>query len=314
MTDNATEQIPVVAVVLTHARPRLATLVVRSLIDDEEMDPGQVVLVINGEGGLEDDALQRHLKTVRLAENTGPAGGFAAGIRFFLDNYDLPWLYLSEDDVSLFDLPRPRLRRLVTRAEEWADRHPVAQLGGVVAYGRDLNSLTGISTVHHPASQDGFEPIDVAPWGASLISRDVLEAGVSPNTEWFFGYEDFDFWLQLQAAGYSLLLDSAAAQVTTREAFGKGREASFEGQRPGDAAEPWRAYYIARNFVHLARQHGRWTWIAWHLAKSVRRWQLASTKDERRAVLVGLRAGFRGVVGRNDSYVRSLAELPTQPY
>ena len=45
----------VTAVVLTHRRPGLAGDVVRSLVRLEGLPPSRVVLVVNGEGGLDDD-------------------------------------------------------------------------------------------------------------------------------------------------------------------------------------------------------------------------------------------------------------------
>ncbi len=68
----------VTAVVVTHLRPRLAGATVRSLLDVEGFTPDQVVVVVNGEGGLDDPELEKAVRMVRLPSNTGPAGGFAA--------------------------------------------------------------------------------------------------------------------------------------------------------------------------------------------------------------------------------------------
>lgn len=308
MTERAHFDGDVVAMVLTHNRPRLAGRAVRNLLESEQIEPGHVVLVINGRGGLDDPGLEQLIRIVRLEENTGPAGGFAAGLQFFLENYDSPWLYLSEDDVTLSGLPVPRIRNLVTRTESWAGDHDAARLGAVVAYGRDLNVTTGITTAHHPRNDTGFEPVDVAPWGASLISRSVVEHGVRPDPEWFFGYEDFDFWLQMRSEGFLLMLDTVAACAATENVFGAGRDSAFIDERPDDTAEPWRAYYVARNFVHLARKHGHPVWILWHTLKSVRRIQLARNRVERRAIVAGFFDGIRGRTGRVDRYVRSVGE------
>jgi GT2 family glycosyltransferase len=67
-------------VVVTHRRPRLAGQVVRGLLDIEQLGAQQVVVVVNGEGGLDDPALEARVRMVRLADNLGPAGGFRAGL------------------------------------------------------------------------------------------------------------------------------------------------------------------------------------------------------------------------------------------
>lgn len=308
MNRDGTDQLGAVAVVVTYRRPRLATQVVRGLIEKEGFDPQQVILVINGEGGLDDAGLQRSLDVVQLDQNLGPAGGFAAGARRFLDHFQSPWVYLCEDDVGLFNLPTPRVADLIVRAEQWLARHPNERPPAIVAYGRDLNPRTGITTIHQPSDPNGLHGVDVAPWGASLVARDILEAGVLPDDEWFFGYEDFDFWLRTRAAGFPILLDGTAAQSATSAAFGEGRDAAFRGARPDDATEPWRDYYVARNFMELARRHGHLGWTLWHFAKSARRWQLGSP-PARKAIVAGLRDGIRRRTGRNDDHVRTVGEL-----
>ena len=45
------------------------------------------------------------------------------------------------------------------------------------------------------------------------MSRAVVEAGVLPDPEWFFGYEDFDFFCRVHAAGYCVLVDDVAARA-----------------------------------------------------------------------------------------------------
>jgi hypothetical protein len=86
--------------------------------------------------------------------------------------------------------------------------------------------------------------------------------------------------------------------------------------RPLDADEPWRAYYLARNFFELARRHGRRSWYAWHIVYSVRRLQLAHSSAERLATVRGLVDGIRGRLGVEPRYLRQVGEramTPTEP-
>jgi GT2 family glycosyltransferase len=241
---------------------------------------------------------------VHLPENTGPAGGFRAGLLRASERLgSARWVYLCEDDIGLFDLPRGRLAPLIAAVEhlETAADRPV---GAVFAYGRDLRRRTGI-TVPHPTTDQRFDPVDDACWGASLVSRRVLDAGVLPDERLFFGYEDFDFFLKVTDAGFSTLLDNEAARAVA----GLARDDAFIGERPLDADEGWRAYYVARNFLELARRHGTVGWSAWHLVKSVRRVQLAGSRHERGAILRGLADGFRRRLGVNPAYLREVGEL-----
>ncbi len=297
------------AVVLTHRRPRLATGVVRSLIDVEGFKPSQVILVVNGEGGLLDPDLEASVRVIRLSDNLGPAGGFRHGLMAAAEVPGARWIYLCEDDVGLFSIPTPRVRRLVAEAEAFERETEGPPIGAVFAYGRDLDRRSGATTIHTVSTTAGFEEVDAAAWGASLVARHVVEAGVLPDESWFFGYEDFDFCYQMKAAGFRLLVDRASAAWTDAQMTSAGRDRAIGGERPLDADEPWRAYYVARNFFLLARRHGHLLWVAYHLAYSGRRMQLARSWAERAATLRGLWDGLLGRKGRNPRFVRLSGEL-----
>lgn len=296
----------VVAVVLTYRRPRLATEVVRGLVDREGFPPEDVILVVNGEGGLDDHALEAAVDVVRLPHNVGPAGGFRAGLEAAADR-GARWAYLCEDDVGLFDLPTPRVADLVTRVEA---TDPDARIGGVVAYGRTMDRRTGRTVPHVPEDPDA-DPLpdtDVAAWGASLVRCDVARAGVLPDPALFFGFEDFDFWLALRRSGWRLTLDARTAAAVADRVFHERRHATLAGRRPTDAEEPWRKYYEARNFLVLRRRYGTGSWTRNHLAMTVRRAQLAGTWAHARAALHGLIDGLRGRSGPHTRYQRGAGE------
>jgi hypothetical protein len=299
----------VTAVILTHLRPRLAGDLVRSLIETEGLDPARIVVVVNGEGGLDPPELEDAVRMVRLPRNVGPAGGFRAGMFEAFSDPRSKWAYLCEDDVGLFALPVPRLDTVLARAEALEPGGP--PVGAVVAYGRRFDGQSGHSVnVVPPAGSPNLVPVDVAAWGATLLSRRVFEAGVLPDAEWFFGFEDFDFFCRVRAAGFTVLVDTEAARAVGAQQTTAGREAAVAPSRPTDADEPWRAYYLARNFFALARRHGTKKWIAWHIAYSLRRLQLAPSRAERVATLRGLWDGLRGQLGESDRYRRRVGERP----
>lgn len=298
----------VVAAVVTHRRPRLAGDTVRRLVDGEGLAPGQVVVVVNAEGGLDDPALEAAVRTVRLPENLGPAGGFRRAMEEAFAEPGCRWAYLCEDDMTLLGLPTPRLADVVARAE--AARVAGTPVGAVVAFGRRFVARSGhsVNVVPPPDAPGGLAPVDVTTWGATLVSRAVADAGVWPDDTLFFGFEDFDFYCRLRAAGFDLLVDVPCARAVAHLQTSAGRDQALAGERPVDAEEPWRAYYFARNFFELARRHGRRRWLAWHLLYSLRRLQLAGGAAERRAILTGLVDGARGRLGADPRYGRTVGE------
>jgi len=304
----------VAAVVVTYRRRRLAGNVVRSLLGTEGFDPSHVIVVVNGEGGLDDTDLEDRVFLHRLPANLGPAGAFRHGLIEAFSDPSVEWAYLCEDDVGLFAVPAPRVADVVGRAEAAGraagpDEPPI---GAVVSYGRLFTARGGHTVNSVPASGGAFglAPVDVACWGATLVARAVVDAGVLPDTDWFFGYEDFDFFCRLRAAGFSVMVDVAAARAVADQQTSRGRADTLAPHRPVDAEEAWRAYYVARNFVTFARRHGTPSWQAWHLVYSVRRLQLAGGRLERSAYLHGLWDGFRGRLGPNPRYQSRLGELP----
>ena len=298
-------QLGVTAVVLTHRRPRLAGDAVRSLLSDEGFPPDKVIVVVNGTGGLDDPELEQTVHMVRLQTNVGPAGGFRTGLLRAFEDDHTQWAYLCEDDITLFGLPTPRVARLLCLLRNNVD---LRGTGAVVAYGRRFVGRGHFVNVVPDTGDPPLVPVDVGAWGATLVNRAVIDSGVLPETEWFFGYEDFDFFCRVRAAGFGVFVDSISARAVEVAQTSSGRDAAVSHARPTDAEEPWRAYYVARNFFHLARAHGSPKWIAWHLVYSMRRIQRASSRSERLATLHGLIDGVRGRFGEHARYKRDTGE------
>ncbi len=300
------------AVVLTFRRPRLATEVVRTLIEVEGVPAERVTVVVNGAGGLDDATLESAVHMVVLPRNVGPAGGFAAGMEAVFADRSVRWAYLCEDDVGLFSLPTPRLADVVARAER-ADSVPGAPVGAVVAYGRSFVGRGSHTDNLVPPRKDDLDlaPVDVAGWGATLLSRSVFDAGIRPDPGWFFGLEDFDFFWRVGRAGFRVLVDGGSARAVAAQQTTAGRDEAHRLHRPTDGDEAWRSYYHARNSMLFVRCHGHPSWYLWHLAYSARRVQLAATWEERRAIFRGLWDGALGRSGENPDFTRDLGERPS---
>jgi hypothetical protein len=300
----------VTAVVVTHRRPRLAGDLVRALLDVEGFSPAEVIVVVSGQGGLDDLDLEASVRMVRLAENVGPGGGFRTGLFEAFKDPATEWAYLCEDDVGLFGLPSPRVERLLSLVTTDSGR---SSIGAVVAYGRRFLARGHTVNVVPDTAAPPLVEVDVAAWGATLVARAVVDRGVLPAADWFFGFEDFDFFCRVRRAGLSVLVDSAAARAVEQHQTTSGRDAAVGEARPTDAEEPWRAYYVARNFFHLSRAHGSTSWLTWHLVYSARRLQLATSIAERKATLHGLLDGARGRLGPHPAHQRTAGERDEIP-
>jgi GT2 family glycosyltransferase len=267
------------------------------------------VVVVNGAGGLEDKELEARVRMVRLPRNLGPAGGFAAGMEAAFGDPSVKWAYLCEDDVGLYSLPSPRLADIVERAEA-RRRQPGRRIGAVVAYGRRFvgRGCHTVNLVPPEGSPYELVPVDVASWGATLLAREVFDAGIQPDQKWFFVLEDVDFFCRVREGGFDVLVDAVSARVVGEQQTSAGRAQAHGPHRPTDESETWRWYYYARNTVHLTRQHGRPSWHLWNLAFIARNVQKAKGREVRRAIFHGLWDGARGRVGEHPGYGRTEGE------
>jgi hypothetical protein len=299
------------AVILTHMRPSLAQDLTRSLIETEGLAPKDIVVVVNGVGGLGDDDLEASVRMVRLPQNLGPAGGFLIGMQEAFSDPDVRWAYLCEDDIGLLPLPSPRLADLLARIESYEAEHGAEKVGAVVAFGRSFigRGSHTVNTVPADNSPHGLAPADVGSWGATVLSRAVYDAGILPDTSWYFGLEDFDWYCRVSEAGFEVLVDVEAARKVAPQQSTVGRQNALRDRRPTDVDESWRAYYHARNSFAMARRHGNVGWHFWHLAYSVRKVQSAQSNAERKAIAHGFYDGIRGRKGEHPHYGRRVGEL-----
>jgi hypothetical protein len=151
-------------------------------------------------------------------------------------------------------------------------------------------------------------PVDVASWGATLLARSVYDTGITPDPEWFFGLEDFDFFCRIRKGGFDVLVDGVSARAVADQQTSAGRAVALEPHRPTDDREAWRSYYHSRNSILLDRRHGRPSWHVWHVAYAIRHLQKATGRVERKAILHGLWDGVWGRSGENPKYERTLGE------
>lgn len=178
-----------------------------------------------------------------MPENTGPAGGIAAGMTHVLEHAPPEDWVVTLDDDRLTGTPGAigRLRDL----GEWlaARGAPVGALGLVGARfdrrrGRLLRpsdgELAGPLTVDYVAGNQ-LPTIRVAA---------IREVGPF-DRRLFFGFDDLDFCLRLRAHGYRVYADGRETMLA-RIRFGRS---GTDVGAPPRRVNPWRRYYAVRNHI-----------------------------------------------------------------
>jgi GT2 family glycosyltransferase len=269
------------AVVLTYDAPEAAHACIAAL-DAQTVRPATVLVVDNASvppfvapaGSTVD------VEVLRIAENGGPAGGYAAGLRAFLAS-DHAYAWLVDDDAT----PRPDALAAQLHAARLRPT-PTACMATMVD--RDTGAV-----------------VNTHGWCGVLIPRPIVATVGTPMEELFWWSEDTEYlqW-RIPRAGFTLeRVDDAVVVV---------------GRRRLAAAKPaWKYYYETRNQVffrlHVQRQPEAGSRQR-HLTIRVRWWRALRVvvklavravvrepagRGARLAMVVrGARDGLRGRLGR----------------
>lgn len=208
------------------------------------------------------------LQVLSMPDNLGPAGGFAAGISWALDNnYDYVWL--CDDD----SVPDPKcLEYQLDKAEESQRRFFVLS---------ENVDEKGNSSFH-------------AAWRGVLVPSSAIRIAGIPNKDYFFSKEDSDWYWRLAAAGTKRLVAKDA--VVRFWQFHQSKKAT------------WKYYYWSRNTIHYRTRVQKSSWHSKRFGKmivSIARLALRIALMENRKptkakyLALGIWHGIKGQMGKN---------------
>lgn len=277
-----------VAVVVTHDRPAQLRITLSALLAASPDELAALLVVDNASGPATRELLagvtDSRLNILTLHENTGGAGGFAAGMRHALEALAPDWLVLMDDDAR----PEPGTLEAFHRLdlEAWdavagAARHPD---GTVCEMNRPtldpfrrrevlLRALAGrgreafhLSERHYAA--EGFAPVDGSSFVGLFLSRRAVERNGFPDTRLFLYADDAIYTQGMTRAGFRL----AFAPSLRFE-----HDSSTYSREDPRMRPMWKVYYYHRNLIVLYREVAgafflpvmmlyipRWAMRAWH--------------------------------------------------
>ena len=279
-------------VVLDFGRPEDAA---RAAASARAGDVDVRVLIVENEAPAHGPSDRDHL---RLVENRGFGGGMNAGLRQLLAEGCNHFLLLNNDAVL-----EPGCLERLARALEDAVLAAVGPVivreadGRVESRGVGVDLASGrVRLLGHgetPGLGGGLAPVAALSGAVLMMSRLALERVGLLDEDYFFSFEDVDWCLRAQAAGFGLgvVLDARARHG---------------GSRTIGRASPDRFYYAARNHARLLAKHraaaGGTGWLApavaagLNLAHALRQSE-SSRLGAARAVLEGIRDASRGRFG-----------------
>jgi GT2 family glycosyltransferase len=244
----------VAVVVVTYNRADLLGRMLDGLAAQTH-EPDTVIVVDNASEDHTRAVLDAHrglrLQRIHLAENTGGAGGFRAGVEAaYGQGFDRIWL--MDDDV----VPAPDCLALLMAEDEaclMSVREDVhGRLMEKAATDFDLSHARSIHPKRRMVETDYGErhamprrvELQNVAFEGFLLRREVVDAIGVPDSSFFIFYDDVDYALRARRAGYRIWALRDAVLV---------RQLDFSQQH--DLAG-WKGYYMYRNLFAVHFRYG----------------------------------------------------------
>lgn len=237
------------AFVITYKRPQVLLQTIQSIFK-QSIVPVKLLIV--------DNDAEQSAKTVlkdleglpveyfSVGFNSGPAGGAYEGLRnLFSQGYE--WvLWLDDDDPPRFNNQIEALAGVIER-----NKH-LANFGMTGSVGQLYNAKRGeIVRVKDEALLAG-EDIEVDQIAGNMfpfVHKKIFDVGVLPDNNLFFGFEDLDFGLRVQNAGFKILI-SGKEMYRHRELSGRlNFQRSIYTEKK--ISTLWREYYGMRALIKI---------------------------------------------------------------
>jgi rhamnopyranosyl-N-acetylglucosaminyl-diphospho-decaprenol beta-1,3/1,4-galactofuranosyltransferase len=222
---------------------------------------------------------------IRLSENTGSAGGYAAGIKAAMNHADGIWTF--DDDVQL---ESDSLKNLVAGYNEISKTRP---LGAVRSVG-----------TNHPENLP--TELEIAPWRGTLWNCELLRKMGPPRSDYFLYGEDLEYSLRMHKFGYVCYWVPTSKCAEIRQ--GKTDE-QFLGVPVRIYPSAFRLYYAFRSEFNIFLEYRVIHKIA-HLLLYALKVIVYTAFTERLkgrqkidAVILGLIHGLIGQLGKNSKYL-----------
>lgn len=251
----------VVAVVVTHNRHELFMSALNCL-RSQSVKLHAIIVVDNASDTETAGILQKEKDIVllRIAQNTGGSGGFAAGMEQAL-NFEPDWIWLIEDDAIVQSKTLESLLCVIVDTTD--DPQPIGLLCPAVEEGGRLALMhrryfDPFTLREKPVPIDKYKQpfvaIDTASFVGSLVKAEAVRRIGVPDKRFFLYYDDTEFSLRLKQAGYALFL------VTESKVSHRRLPASRLRRGPYGLKH----YYSLRNRIIVYRKFGHapvWRWL-----------------------------------------------------
>jgi GT2 family glycosyltransferase len=252
--------------IITYNRPEILRDTI-SKVFAQSLPPAFLWIIDNSES-LETDQLiasigDARIRIHRMGYNAGPAGAATVGLKLCAKG-GAEWIFWGDDNDPPFRADC--FERLLAIRDE----NPFCGILGAVGqfFDRKKGVIKRVQTRLLERKQ-WLEVDSIAGGMCMLVSNKVVKAGVFPDKDLFFGFEELDFCLKASRKGFSMVVDCQLF-LESREQAGR-----LEFERPiyQKKSNLNREYYSLRNLLYISDSMNlpqmRYNLIKKWLAKSI---------------------------------------------
>jgi len=230
--------------VITYNRPQILLDTLEKLFS--QTVPPEVIWVIDNSENLETDhviasLLNPRIKYFRMGYNAGPAGAAVKGLQLCTQE-GLDWILWADDnDPPFFQDTFEKLLSI-------RDENPFCGIVGAVGHFFDRQKGVIKRVQSRLLEKKTYVPVDYVAGGMSMmVSAEVVKAGILPNPDLFFGFEELDFCLKAGRRGFAILVHSEVFLALRQ----KHNRVHFDRPFYRKKNKPVREYYSLRNLLMI---------------------------------------------------------------
>lgn len=202
-----------------------------------------------------------NIEYLKIGLNLGPAGASKIGLEK-LTSEGFDWIYWGDDDDPPTD--PYTFERLLSIARENPNSGIIGKIGGKfipnlartrVCSNKELSSITDVDYI------TGGKQM--------IVSSKVIKAGILPNPDLFFGFEELDFCLRAKDAGFSILIDGEGVLKARNQNGNSKPDYRWKGKSYGKIDQLNRQYYSLRNLLFILFSRGEFFGYLFLLIKTI---------------------------------------------
>jgi len=237
------------------------------------------------------------IELLPLPENTGGAGGFAAGIEA-ASAKGADWIWIMDDDAE----PHPdALAELMKVASD-----PANIYGSLATNGLDTSWTTTLigppqRSVDRVADVPQCAGVQSLPFLGFMIHRDLVQRIGLPDAGFFIAADDIEYCMRAERAGAKIV-------IAGKSHIEHPKSERYVARVPGRdliclRLAPWKRYYDTRNRLLIARKYYGWRLLTQTVPGSFVRLYAALRHEPRKlaqlwAFCAGMFDGLFGIKGK----------------